>query len=41
MVLQQRWAGVGARFHIQNLRLYLAAAVVIVLLLEMLELTLS
>lgn len=31
MVLQQRWAGVGARFHIQDLWLYVAATVVIVL----------
>ena len=32
MVLQQRWAGVGARFHIQDLWLHVAATVVIVLL---------
>ncbi|MCW2131917.1 hypothetical protein [Arthrobacter sp. VKM Ac-2550] len=32
VVLQQRWAGVGARFHIQDLWLYVAATVVIVLL---------
>ncbi|WP_298585721.1 hypothetical protein [uncultured Kocuria sp.] len=32
MVLQQRRAGVGARFHVQDLWLYVAATVVIVLL---------
>ena len=31
-VLQQRWAGVGARFHIQDLWLYAAATVVVALL---------
>ena len=31
-VLQQRWAGVGARFHIQDLWLYVAATVLVALL---------
>ena len=30
--LQQRWAGVGARFHIQDLWLYVAATVLVALL---------
>ena len=32
MVLQQPWTGVGARFHIQDLWLYVAPTVVVVLL---------
>jgi hypothetical protein len=32
VVLQQRWAGIGARFHVQDLWLYEAATVVVVLL---------